>query len=131
MLAERVKRAVGADLRALAEELGFRHARDKTYHCPFHRDLKPMAAPGEGVATRKPQALTQREVNFEDGRWGEQLLEPDCRALSSRWIPRELAAAARLHWDRCSLQAGGRRTFVTVAGHSKSSNGCPIPVDPR
>jgi hypothetical protein len=43
MLVERVKEAAHPELRMLAEEVGFRHARGKTYHCRFHRDRTPSA----------------------------------------------------------------------------------------
>lgn len=41
MLIDRLKAAAQADLRALAEEAGFRHARGKRFHCVFHPDRTP------------------------------------------------------------------------------------------
>jgi hypothetical protein len=45
MLADKVKQAAGADLRALAEEAGFRPSRGKKFHCALHEDHTPSAHP--------------------------------------------------------------------------------------
>jgi hypothetical protein len=42
-MAKQVKEAARPDLRALAQEAGFRLARGRTYNCPFHRDRTPSA----------------------------------------------------------------------------------------